>query len=182
MSNLIHCFHVCVVSFCHVITSWWWDGWVLEGRERFRYLVTFIMYVIICFLFLFNGATGRLNLMLVLHISFIWAASWQNQQNGMCTQRSSDQPGHPPTGSLIRVFAVRMKKAWVLSYPLSAQRRLFRLGGCQGWSESSLGAKSVYWFCHEAAHLFLWFLPWLRDVSFWVLSCFLFSRFYFSPL
>ena len=24
----------------------------------------------------------------------------------------------------IRVFAVRMKKAWVLSYPLSAQRRL----------------------------------------------------------
>ena len=34
----------------------------------------------------------------------------------------SDQPGHPP--SLISVFAVRMKKAWVLSYPLSAQRRL----------------------------------------------------------
>ena len=30
----------------------------------------------------------------------------------------SDQPGHPP--SLIRVFAVRMKKAWILSYPLSA--------------------------------------------------------------
>ena len=28
----------------------------------------------------------------------------------------SDQPGHPP--SLIRVFAVRMKKACVLSYPL----------------------------------------------------------------
>ena len=34
----------------------------------------------------------------------------------------SDQPGHPP--GLIRVFAVRMKKPWVLSYPLSAQRRL----------------------------------------------------------
>ena len=34
----------------------------------------------------------------------------------------SDQHGHPP--SLIRVFAVRMKKAWVHSYPLSAQRRL----------------------------------------------------------
>ena len=28
----------------------------------------------------------------------------------------------PP--SLIKVFAVRMKKAWVLSYPLSTQRRL----------------------------------------------------------
>ena len=35
----------------------------------------------------------------------------------------SDQPGHPP--SLMRVFAVRMKKARVLSYPLSAQRRLW---------------------------------------------------------
>ena len=33
----------------------------------------------------------------------------------------SDQPGYPP--SLIRVFAIRMKKTWVLSYPLSAQRR-----------------------------------------------------------
>ena len=29
------------------------------------------------------------------------------------------------SASLIRVFAVRMKKAWVLSYPLSAQRRLW---------------------------------------------------------
>ena len=35
----------------------------------------------------------------------------------------SDQPEHPL--SLIRVFAVRMKKAWVLSYPLSAQRRFW---------------------------------------------------------
>ena len=35
----------------------------------------------------------------------------------------SEQPGHPP--SLIRVFAVRIKKAWVLSYPLNAQRRLW---------------------------------------------------------
>ena len=35
----------------------------------------------------------------------------------------SDQPGYRP--SLIRVFTVRMKKAWGLSYPLSAQRRLW---------------------------------------------------------
>ena len=56
----------------------------------------------------------------------IWAASWQNKQNGTAHSEDSDQPGHPP--SLIRVFAVRMKKAWALSYPLSAQRRLIRLG------------------------------------------------------
>ena len=54
----------------------------------------------------------------------------------------SDQPGHPP--SLIRVFTVRMKKAWVLSYPLSAQRRLW-----SDWVDaqadlSALGAQS---FC-----------------------------------
>ena len=48
-----------------------------------------------------------------------------------------------PSVRLIRVFAVCMKKPWVLSYPLSAQQRLIRLGGCPGWSESSLGAHFV---------------------------------------
>ena len=42
------------------------------------------------------------------------AASWHNQQNGMCAQRR-----------LRSDWAVRMKRAWVLSYPLSAQRRLW---------------------------------------------------------
>ena len=52
-----------------------------------------------------------------------WAATWQNQQNDYAPSEDSDQPGHLP--SLIRVFAVRMKKAWVLSYPLSVQRWLW---------------------------------------------------------
>ena len=52
-----------------------------------------------------------------------WAATWQNQQNECAPSEDSDQLGHPP--SLIRVFAVCMKKPWVLSYPLSAQRRLW---------------------------------------------------------
>ena len=47
-----------------------------------------------------------------------------------------------------------MKKPWVLSYRMSAQRRLIRLGGCPSWSESSLGAQSFCWFCHEAAHYY----------------------------
>ena len=50
---------------------------------------------------------------------FIWAATWQNQQSECAPSEDSDQP------SLIRVFAVRMKKTWVLSYPLRAQRRLW---------------------------------------------------------
>ena len=53
----------------------------------------------------------------------MWATRWQNQQSECAPSEDSDQPGHPP--SLIRVFAVRMKKAWVLSYPLIAQRRLW---------------------------------------------------------
>ena len=53
----------------------------------------------------------------------ISAASWQNQKCGCAPSEDSDQSGHLP--SLIRVLAVRMKKAWVLSYPLSAQRRLW---------------------------------------------------------
>ena len=40
-------------------------------------------------------------------------------------------------------LAVRLKKPRVLNYLLSAQRRLIRLGGCPGWSESSLGAHVI---------------------------------------
>ena len=49
---------------------------------------------------------------------FNWAATWQNQQND-CTPSEDCAP------SLIRVFSVCMKKAWGLSYPLSAQRWLW---------------------------------------------------------
>ena len=65
----------------------------------------------------------------------------------------SDQDGHPP--SLIRVFAVRMKKAWVLSYPLRidwahAQADL----SLRGTHRSFCGAHMPFWwFCHEAAQL-----------------------------
>ena len=60
----------------------------------------------------------------------------------------SDQPGHPP--SLIRVFAVRLKKARILSYPLSALRRLWT-----DWADLSLrwAHMPFCWFCHDAAHM-----------------------------
>ena len=72
----------------------------------------------------------------------------------------------PAKTQIIRVFAVRKKKAWVLSHPLSAQRRLWsdwadaqadllviNLGGRPGWSESLLGAQSLCWFCYVVAHV-----------------------------
>ena len=48
-----------------------------------------------------------------------------DKTNKMACAPSEDpaQPGHPP--SLIRVFVVRMKKAWVHIYQMSAQRRLW---------------------------------------------------------
>ena len=48
-------------------------------------------------------------------------------------RKDSDQPGHAP--SLIRVFVVRIKKACVLSYPLSAQQRL--------WSDWAVLCKDI---------------------------------------
>ena len=54
--------------------------------------------------------------------TIVWAASWHNQQNGKCAQRrlTSAWAVRP-----VRFLAVRMQKPWVLSYPLSAQRRLW---------------------------------------------------------
>ena len=73
----------------------------------------------------------------------------------VCTQRRLwsdwvDQPGHPP--SLIRVFAVCMKKAWVLSYPLSAQHRLW-----SDWvdAQADLSLRWVH------SHFIGFFMTWL---------------------
>ena len=60
--------------------------------------------------------------------------------------------------SLIRVFAVHMKKHWL---PTERKAKtLIRLGRCPGWSESSLGAQArllvlscCVSFCRAAAHL-----------------------------
>ena len=51
------------------------------------------------------------------------------------------------------VFAVRMKKAWVLSYPLSAQQRL-----SSDWADAQTDlslrwVQSFCWFCHEVAQI-----------------------------
>ena len=59
----------------------------------------------------------------ILYSIYTWAATWTNKQSECVPSEDLDQPGHPP--SLIRVFAVRMKKTWALSYPLSAKRRLW---------------------------------------------------------
>ena len=65
---------------------------------------------------------------------------------------SSGKLTHPP--SLIRVFAVGMKKHWFLSYPLSTQQRFW-----SDWVDAQADLslcwmhRPVCWFCHAAAHL-----------------------------
>ena len=54
--------------------------------------------------------------------------------------KDSDQPGHPP--SLIRVFAVRMKKHWVLGYPSADAQADLSLR----WAKMSFCR-----FCHAVA-------------------------------
>ena len=58
--------------------------------------------------------------------------------------KTQDQPRHPP--SLIRVLAVRVKKPWVLSYPLSAQRIRW-----SGWAHTHFVGFVMSWllsYCH----------------------------------
>ena len=66
--------------------------------------------------------------------------------------KDSDQPGFLPI--LIRVFAVCMKKAWVLRYPLSTQQRLWL-----DWADAQADLSLCWvhmpfcWFCQTLAHL-----------------------------
>ena len=62
---------------------------------------------------------------------------WHDKSNKVSVHTAKDQPGHPP--SLIRVFAVRLKKPWVLSYPLSAQRRPW-----SDWADAQVDP-SLHW-------------------------------------
>ena len=68
--------------------------------------------------------------------------------------KTQNQPGHPH--SLIRVFADRMKKGWVLGYPSSAQQRLWSF-----WADAQADLSlcwaymPFFWFCHGAAQIWI---------------------------
>ena len=76
-----------------------------------------------------------------------WAASKLSDKTNKMTVR--------PAKTQIRVFAVRSMSSLRPKLYSCGQRRLIRLGGCPGWSESSLGA-----------HAILFVLPWGGIYSF----------------
>ena len=102
---------------------------------------------------------GRFLIPLLLFMWFAWFINepHRDKTNKMACapSKDSDQPGHPP--SLSRVFVVRMKKAWVLSYPLSAQRRL-----CSDWADAQADLSLRWahmpfcWFRHDTAQFCSW--------------------------
>ena len=58
------------------------------------------------------------------------------------SSEDSDEPGHPP--SLISLRCPNGKKSWGPELPTErTAKALIRLGGCPGWSESSLGAHAI---------------------------------------
>ena len=79
--------------------------------------------------------------------------TWQNQQSDCAPSEDSDQPGYPP--SLIKIFAVRMKKAWVFSYPLSAQQRLW-----SDWADAQADLSLCWAHTHFVGFVILWLMHW----------------------
>ena len=79
-----------------------------------------------------------------------WAATWQNQQNGMRAQQTQSDPP-----SLIRAFAVWVAKDPSFLHVDSEDWSLIIMSRCPvWWSESLLGTQSFCWFCHEVAHVY----------------------------
>ena len=66
------------------------------------------------------------------------AMTWQNQQNGMCAQRRLGSAWASTQSDQSSLSAWR--KLGSLATYWAQAKTLIRLGGCPGWSESSLGA------------------------------------------
>ena len=91
--------------------------------------------------------------------TIMWAAtSWQNQQNDLCAQQrlrsawASAQSDHSLCCPHEETLGPQLPTECTTN-------TLIRLGGCPGWSVSSLGAQIILLVCHEAAHVcIVWFL------------------------
>ena len=104
------------------------------------------------FLYSLKYTTQCSNKIVTTKVIKIWATSLQNKQNDFCTQR-------------------RLRSTWAYAQSnqslhclheetlgpqlpiMGTAKTLIRLGGCPGWSESSVSAQSFCWFCHEAPQI-----------------------------
>ena len=86
-------------------------------------------------------------------IYYKWARLMTKPAKWLCAKRRSEQPGHPR--SLIRASLSAWRKLGFLATYWAHSEDSDQTSGCPGWSESSLGAQSFCWFCHEAAQILL---------------------------
>ena len=73
---------------------------------------------------------------------FIWAASWQNQQNGRCAQRRLRSAWASAQSDQSLCCPYKERLGPLLPIDCTA-KTLIRLGGCPCWSEFSLGAHAI---------------------------------------
>ena len=83
-----------------------------------------------------------------------WAAAWQKHQNDLCAQWRS-RSAWTSTQSDQSLSYVHEESLG--PYLLSTQRRLIRLCGCAGWSETAVNICHFVGFCHAAAQNFVKF-------------------------
>ena len=122
------------------------DHWLLKSALCFEYALRShaMLLVLSC-------SGSLMSQFCFLQLCCIWAATWQNQQSECAPSEDSDQLGHPP--SLIRVFAIRMKKPWVLSYPMSAQRRLW-----SDWADAQADLSLPWGQSHFVSFVMSWLI------------------------
>ena len=140
-----------------MMTDWWrqFFPWVRSGSALFaKTCLSKNMGYYYCFtrLYLSDSKMSPTDYISAHNYIIKWAAAWQNQQMTCVPSKDSDQPGHLP--SLIRVFAVCMKKPWSLAI----------LRGHEDWSEwadaqADLSLcwvhRSFCWFCRGAVQIIL---------------------------
>ena len=87
------------------------------------YFFIYFFFVVVVVVFVFFVVVVVV-VVVVINVCFLSSEPVNDKTYRMAcaSSENSDQPGHPP--SLIRAFAVRMKKNQVLSYPVSAQQIL----------------------------------------------------------
>ena len=83
------------------------------------------------------------------------ATSWQNQQNGMCTQRRlrSAWASAQSDQSLCSAFHGKLR---IQPFFMRTARTLIGLGGCPVWSESSFGAQIILLVLSQGGSLWSW--------------------------
>ena len=126
-----------IIKYPPYLFHWYLDGQMLANKEQSDQRLHCLPFC----LHLLDNKTSLL--------AFEPGHDKTNKMN-VCPAKTQISLGIRPVWS---VCAVRSGELRAQAFFIRTAKTLIRLGGCPGWSESSLGAQSVCWFCHVVAHL-----------------------------